>query len=100
MPANHGLRPNDYEMILPARPQARKRNPERTIQRAQSRSRSTMRVHRKLLTQRKLDDCLILVAPEEGDDAVKKHRYELDQGAHGERMLRQLLALSESEYRN
>jgi hypothetical protein len=44
-----------------------------------------LRVHRKLLTQGKLDDCLILAAPEEGDDAVKKHRYKTDQGAHGER---------------
>ena len=78
MPADDGLASIDYEMILPARPQARERNPERMIQRAQSRSRSTLRVHRKLLTQRKLDDCLILAAPEEGDDAMKKHRYETD----------------------
>jgi hypothetical protein len=85
MPADDGLGSNDYEMILPTRPQARERNPERTIQRAQSRPRSTLRVHRKLLAQRKIDDCLILAAPEEGDNKVKKQRYETDQGAHGER---------------
>jgi hypothetical protein len=44
-----------------------------------------LRVHRKLLTQGKLDDCLFLTAPEEGDDAVKDQRCETDRGAHGER---------------
>jgi hypothetical protein len=85
MPADDGLGANDYEMILPARPQARKGDPERTVQRAQSWSRPTLRVHRKLLTQGKLDDCLFLTAPEERGDAVKKQHYEMDQSAHGER---------------
>jgi hypothetical protein len=85
MPADDGIGANDHEVVLPTRPESGERDPERTIQRAQSRSKPTLRVHRKLLTQGKLDDCLILAAPEEGDDAVKKQRYEMDQSAHGER---------------
>ena len=87
MPADDGLASIDYEMILPAWPESRERNPESTIQRAQSRSRLTLCVHRKLLTQGKLDDCLFFTAPEEGDDAVKERDQQDEQRPHGSRMV-------------
>jgi len=53
------------------RPEPRKGDPEGSVQWAQSRSRPILGVDRKLLAEDKLDYCLILAAPEKGDDAVK-----------------------------
>jgi hypothetical protein len=39
---------------------------------------------------------LFLAAPEEGEDAVKEQRYETDQGAHGEGILRNFSLGNES----
>jgi len=40
-------------------------------------------IDRELLAQRKLDDCLFLVASEEGKGAVKEQHCKTDQDAHG-----------------
>ncbi|MCP4244483.1 MAG: hypothetical protein GY772_28410 [bacterium] len=52
MPADDGLWPNYYEMILPARPKTGEHDPERTIERRELRSRPIMVVDRELLAQR------------------------------------------------
>ena len=85
MPADHGLWPNDYEMILPPRPEAGEHDPESTIEGRESGPPLLMGIDRELLPQGKLHDGLLLVASEEGEGAVTEQRCETDQSAHGDR---------------
>lgn len=100
MPANHSLWPNDYEMILPPRPESGEHDPERAIERGKPRPRSILSIDSELLTEGKLDDRLFLATSEEGEDAAKDRNREDDQRPHESRMVRDRMAQNESESRN
>jgi hypothetical protein len=70
MPSDDGLWSNDYEVMLPPRPEPRESDPES----GESGSRAIMGVHRELLLKSHVDDRLLSVTSEEGEDAVKKQR--------------------------
>ncbi len=78
MPADHGFRADDYEMLFPARPDSGKHDPERTIERREPRSRPIMAVDRELLSQCKFNDRLFLATPEEGEETLKQGNCEGD----------------------
>jgi len=88
MPADHGFRADDYEMLFPARPDSGKHDPERTIERREPRSRPIMAVDRELLAWRQLHDGLLLTASEQGEKTTKESGGEGDQHSHGEAILR------------
>jgi len=52
-----------------------------------------MGIDRELLSQHRLDNRLLAMASEEGEDAVEEQRREADQIAHGERDSAQFLWL-------
>ncbi len=83
MPSHDGLWANNDKLILPARPESREHDPERTIELGNPRPRPIVSLNRELLAQRKLDDRLFLVASEEGNGAVKEQHCRTDQDAHG-----------------
>ena len=62
----------DNEQVSPLPPQPGKGDPERSIERAQSRSRPFLGIDRELLPECQLDDGLFLTTPEEGAQAVEK----------------------------
>ncbi len=97
MPANDRLWSNDDKVISPLRPQPGKGDPERPIERAQSRSRPLLRIDRELLPEGQLDDGLFLTAPEEGAQAVEKSDRELDERPHGSRMVHDRVGQNEPE---
>ena len=74
MPSDDGLWSNDYEVILPPRPEPRESDPESSIEWGESGSRAIMGVHRELLLKSHVDDRLLSMTSEEGEDAVKKQR--------------------------
>lgn len=76
---------NDHEMIPPARPEPGKGDPESSVERRQLRSGVFLDIHSKLLLKSQVDDRLLSMTSEEGEDAMEGQRYESDQGAHGER---------------
>ncbi len=100
MPANDRLWSNDDKVISPLRPQPGKGDPERSIERAQSRSRPFLGIDRELLPEGQLDDGLFLTTPEEGAQAVEKSDGELDQRSHGSRMVPDRVGQNEPESRN
>ena len=83
MPADHGFGLYDDQSALPARPEARERDPERAIERGESRSRVPLRVDGELLPQGQLHDGLLLSAPEESEQGAKGGDREGGQCAHG-----------------
>ncbi len=85
MPADHGLGLYDDQIALPARPEARKRDPERAIERGQSRPRLPLRVDGELLPQGQLHDGLLLATPEEREEASDDRRQEQEQRSHAGR---------------
>ncbi len=85
MPADHGLGLYDDQSALPARPEARKRDPERAIERRQSRPRLPLRVDGELLPQGQLHDRLVLATPEEREEAWGHCHQELEQRSHAGR---------------
>ena len=85
MPTDDGLRANDHEMILPARPQARNGDPESSVQWRKLWPWAFLGIRSKLLLQSQVDDRLLSMTSGEGKDAVEEQRCETDQGAHGER---------------
>ncbi len=56
-----------------------------------------MGVHRDLLSESQLDDCLFLSTPEESEEAAKDRNREKDQRPHGGAILRDQRDQSESE---
>jgi hypothetical protein len=72
MPANHGLRANNDQGLSPSRPKPRQRDPERAIERRESRPAVLLGIGCELLTEGKLDNRLLLATPEEGEHAVEK----------------------------
>jgi hypothetical protein len=74
MPSDDGLWSNDYEVILPARPELGEGDPEGSVQRRESGSGAFLGIHRELLLKSHVDDRLLSVTSEEGEDAVKKQR--------------------------
>ncbi len=59
-----------------------------------------MGIHRELLSQRKLDDCLFLATPEESGHAAKERDQKDEQRAHWAEILREIPRQNESESRN
>ena len=72
MPANNRLWSNDDKVVSPLRPQPGKGDPERSIERAQPRSRPFLGLNCELLPEGQLDDGLFLTTSEEGAQAVEK----------------------------
>ena len=87
MPANDRLWSNNDKVVSPLRPQPEKGDPERSIERAQSRSGPFLGIDCELLPEGQLDDGLFLTAPEEGAQAGEKSDRELDQRPHGSRTI-------------
>ena len=56
-----------------------------------------MGVHRELLSESQLDDCLFLAAPEESEEAAKDRNREKGQRPHGDAILRDQRDQNESE---
>jgi hypothetical protein len=54
-------------------------------------------VHRKLLSESQLDDCLFLATPDESEEAAKDRNREKDQRPHGDAILRDQRDQNESE---
>jgi hypothetical protein len=72
MPSDYGLRANDHEVVLPARPEPRERDPEPAIERGKPGTLAILSIDRELLAQGKLDDGLILTTSEEAERATKQ----------------------------
>ena len=72
MPADHSLRSNDDEMVLPSWPESRERDLEDSIQRRESWPGAFLGIDRELLAEGKLDGRLVLATSEEGEGAVEK----------------------------
>ncbi len=85
MPADHGLGWDDDPSGLPARPATRQRDPERPIDRGESRPGLPLRVDGELLPQGQLHDGLLLATPEEREEASNDSRQELEQRSHAGR---------------
>jgi hypothetical protein len=60
-------------------------DPEHTIEWGESGLPSLMGIDRELLSQHRLDNRLLAMASEEGEDTVEEQRRETDQRAHEER---------------
>ena len=82
------------------RPQPGKGDPERSIERAQSRSRPFLGIDRELLPEGQLDDGLFFTTPEKGAQSVEKSDRELDQRPHGSRMVHDRVGQNEPESGN
>jgi hypothetical protein len=76
VPADHGLWLNDEESASPSRPEARQGDPEGAIDGREARSWVPIDVDRELLAERELDDRLVALAPEEGEDATQNRDRE------------------------
>jgi hypothetical protein len=85
MPADHGLGLDDDERALPARPATQQRDPERSIDRGESRPGLPLRVDGELLPQGQLHDGLLLAIPKESEQASGHCHQELEQRSHDER---------------
>jgi hypothetical protein len=82
MPADHSLRLHDEERASPSRPKARNGDPEDAIQGQKTWSWMSMGVNGEVMSQRELDDRLVLVTPEEGEDAPKDGDHASRCGRH------------------
>jgi hypothetical protein len=56
-----------------------------------------MGVHRELLSESQLDDCLFLATPEESEEAAKDRNRDKDQRPHGDAILRDPRDQNQSE---
>ena len=100
MPANHGLRANNDQVVLPSRPKARERDPESSVEWRWLRPGAFLGIHCELLSQRKLQDCLFLATPEESGHAAKERDQKNEQRVHWAKILREIPQQNESESRN
>lgn len=71
MPSNGCLGLDDDETDLPVRPQTEKGNPEGAINRGEPRVSEFVRVDRDLLTEGKLDGCLLALTAKQGGDRAE-----------------------------
>ncbi len=100
MPAHDRLWSNDDEVILPQRPEAGERDPERSIEWGKPRPRPISGVDRELLSESELDDRLFFSASEESADAAEDRDQQDEQRPHGSGMLLDFVVQNESESRN
>jgi hypothetical protein len=66
MPANHGLRPDDHEVVSPPRPESEEGYREPSISRCESRTRLILGVGSELLAQVQLDNSLLSTTAQQG----------------------------------
>ena len=85
MPAGHGLGVDNEQRTLPARPDARKRDPERAIERVEPWPVLPLGVDSELLPQGQLHDGLLLATPEEREEASGDRRQKLEHPLHAGR---------------
>ena len=97
MPPDHGLRLDDDESASPLRPEMGEGDPEHSIQSREARPWMSVGVHRELLSERELDDRLLLPISEQGDDAVENRDRERCCGPHARRILLESKAQRKAE---